>query len=362
MKILHEFFMVCILPFEAVKVCASRAYKSVSGQGVRMAMTAVREDLELNLLRTFLAVVRYGSMGRTAAAVAKTQPAVSQQMLRLEKIIGRKLFYRNRDGVKLTSHGELLVAYANRAVDLNEEALTRLREEFASGPVRLGVTEPAALTGLRPALKRFQRTQPDVELKLMAGTPAKLEFLLTQGELDFVIGDPTRMAGLPVIEWKSRLTWLASRDFSLDSFEILPLVLCESTSRWHDRILSSLRRAECEWRVVFESASLDATLAALDSGLGVAALLPETALNTRISEVKDAGLPVLPEVRFGMFRSPTAATRARALLETALATSLQVGAGSRLPHPHEAQAWGSDDKNLRTAKGSRELGIAPLSL
>ena len=82
-----------------------------------------REDLEFGLLRMFLAVVQHGSMGRTAAAVKKTQPAVSQQMLRLEKIIGRKLFYRSRNGVKLTSHGELLVAYANRAIDTGQKVL-----------------------------------------------------------------------------------------------------------------------------------------------------------------------------------------------------------------------------------------------
>src|ERR1035437_1794449 len=96
-----------------------------AGQGVHMTMTIDRKDLELSLLRTFLAVVQHGSMGRTAAAVARTQPAVSQQMLRLEKVIGRKLFYRSRGGVKLTSHGELLVTYANRAVDLNAEAPAR---------------------------------------------------------------------------------------------------------------------------------------------------------------------------------------------------------------------------------------------
>jgi hypothetical protein len=79
-----------------------------------MAITTDRKDLELSLLRTFLAVVRHGSMGRTAAAVSKTQPAVSQQMLRLEKIIGRRLFSRSRGGVKLTGHGELLVTYAIR--------------------------------------------------------------------------------------------------------------------------------------------------------------------------------------------------------------------------------------------------------
>jgi DNA-binding transcriptional LysR family regulator len=325
-----------------------------------MTMTTNREDLELSLLRTFLAVARHGSMGRTAAAVAKTQPAVSQQMLRLEKIIGRKLFYRSRGGVKLTSHGELLVTYANRAIDLNEEALARLREESASGPVRLGVSEQTALAALAPALKRFQRTHPDVELKLMVAAPSKLEFLLSQGELDFVIGDPSRIAGLPVLEWRSRLAWLASTDFSIDSLKILPLILCESTSWWRDKILSSLRRAGWEWRVVFESASLDATLAALDSGLGVSALLPETVRSTGISELRDARLPVLPEVRFGMFRSRTAATRARALIETALATSLQMGAGNRLARSAEAEVWPSDENSLRTAKSSQELGGAPL--
>ena len=325
-----------------------------------MAMTIDREDLELSLLRTFLAVVQHGSMGRTAAAVAKTQPAVSQQMLRLEKIIGRKLFYRSRNGVKLTSHGELLVAYANRAIDLNEEALARLREESASGPVCLGVSDQTALAGLAPALKRFQRTQPDVELKLMVAAPAKLEFLLTQGELDFVITDPTRIRGLPVIEWGSRLAWFASTDFSIDPPKILPLVLCESTNWWRDKILSSLRKAGWEWRVVFESASLDATLAALDSGLGVSALLPQTVRDTGIGEVKYARLPVLPEVRFGLFRGPTASTKARALMETALATSIQAATGNRLAHSAEAQGSPSDENSFRATSGSQELGGAPL--
>src|ERR1700690_4411162 len=106
-------------------------------------------------------------MGRTAAAVSKTQPAVSQQMLRLEKIIGRRLFSRSRGGVALTRHGDLLVAYANRAVELNEEALARLREESASGPVRLGVSDETALAGLTPALKLFQSSHPDIALEIL---------------------------------------------------------------------------------------------------------------------------------------------------------------------------------------------------
>jgi hypothetical protein len=112
--------------------------------------------------------------------------------------------------------------------------------------------------------------------------------------------------------------------------------------------------------VVFESASLEATLAALDSGLGVSALLQETVRNSRISEVKYARLPVLPEARFRFFRSGTVPTRAGTLMETALATSLQTATRNRVAHSSEAQGWLSDDNSLRTAKSSHELGRAPL--
>jgi DNA-binding transcriptional LysR family regulator len=115
---------------------------------IRMTMTDCQNDLDFSLLRTFLAVIRYGSMGRAATAVCRTQPAVSQQMSRLEKIVGKKVFSRTKGGVTLTRHGEMLVPYANRALELSEEALARLREESASGLVRPGVSENA--TGQPP--------------------------------------------------------------------------------------------------------------------------------------------------------------------------------------------------------------------
>lgn len=102
-------------------------------------------DLELGLLRTFLAVVDCGTLRKTAAAIDKTQPAVSHQMLRLEKIVGHKLFARGRNGITLTHHGELLMAYANRAVDLNDEILVRLRGERPGGRVAIGMSIGANL-------------------------------------------------------------------------------------------------------------------------------------------------------------------------------------------------------------------------
>jgi len=60
--------------------------------------------------------------------------------------------------------------------------------------------------------------------------------------------DPLQMAGLPVLEWRSRLAWHASSDFSLSRFKVLPLILCESTRWWRDKILSSLRHSHSALR------------------------------------------------------------------------------------------------------------------
>jgi DNA-binding transcriptional LysR family regulator len=298
-----------------------------------MVMTTYPNDLEFSLLRTFLAVVRYGTMGRAASAVCRTQPAVSQQMFRLEKIIGQKVFSRTKGGVKLTRHGEMLVPYANRALELNEEALARLREESASGPVRLGVSENTALAGLTPALKRFQSSHPDIALEILVAGPAKLDLLMANGEVDFAIGDPSSITGNPVFEWSTHPGWFASTELSIDPFQILPLVLWDSSSSWHDCILDSLRRAGWEWRVVFESASLDASLAAVESGLGVAALLRETIRNKAIGQIRNIRLPELPAVRLGLFRTSTAANKAQSQMEEALAASLMATTGRGAVHP-----------------------------
>ena len=118
-------------------------------------------DLDLGLLRTFLTLVSSGSLGKTAASIDKTQSAVSQQMLRLEKIVGQKLFTRGRDGITLTHHGELLETYSKRAVELHDEMLARFRAESAGREVVLGVSNAVALAGLAPrcsAFRRFIRT------------------------------------------------------------------------------------------------------------------------------------------------------------------------------------------------------------
>jgi DNA-binding transcriptional LysR family regulator len=277
------------------------------------------DNVEVGLLRTFLALVEHGSIGKTAVAVDKTQPAISQQMLRLERIVGQKLFARGRDGIKLTRHGQLLATYAHRALDLNEEILLRLRGETQGRQMAVGMSADVALIGLAAAMKRFQSPHSDLELQVLVTAPNRLNALLKARKLDWAIGDPTLMSGTPTEKWSVRLEWAAGNDLDFDESRPIPLILFEGPCSWQDKMLDSLRRAGRDWRITFESASLDAIVAAVQSGLGITALPAMAIQNFELARFHAIQLPGPPVVEFGMFRAAASVpSNARSAVEPEL--------------------------------------------
>jgi DNA-binding transcriptional LysR family regulator len=293
------------------------------------------DNLDLGLLRTFLAVVEHGSLGKTAAAVDRTQPAISQQMLRLEKIVGQKLFARGRNGIKLTGHGQVLVTYARRAVGLNEEILLRLRGETGGRRLAVGMSADFALVGLGAALKRFQPLRSDLELRVMVTAANRLDALLKAGKLDWAFGDPRLMTGTATEKWAVRLEWAACNGLDFDASGPIPVALFEDAGSWQDEMLGSLRRAGRDYRVTFQSASLDAVLAAVQSGLGIAALPAATITDFALSRFHAIELPEPPMIEFGMFRAATDTNvdmpgSARSALEAGPAPSLNASVNANI--------------------------------
>jgi len=88
-------------------------------------------------MAVFLAVVREGSFGRAAASLLISQPAVSERVVRLERMVGGRLFTRGNRGTTLTPAGERFLPYAQRAVDLLAEAANAVRS--VDEPPRLRV-------------------------------------------------------------------------------------------------------------------------------------------------------------------------------------------------------------------------------
>jgi hypothetical protein len=106
--------------------------------------------LDPELLQAFVAVADQRSFTRAAAALNRTQSAVSMQIKRLEERVGVELFHRTKANVDLSSAGEGLLGYARRILTLNDEAVARLREHKVAGVVRLGLRHAGeARRGLR---------------------------------------------------------------------------------------------------------------------------------------------------------------------------------------------------------------------
>src|ERR1700731_3850318 len=143
--------------------------------------------LDVDQLRTFLAIVETGSFTRAAEIVHKTQSAVSMQMKRLEERLDRPIFMRDGGASKLTEDGQRLLDYARRIVKLNIEALAAFSDAELIGRVRLGVPDDYADRYLPEIMARFSRVYPGAELTVVCAPSSELVEHVDRNELDLAI-------------------------------------------------------------------------------------------------------------------------------------------------------------------------------
>src|ERR1700726_1004005 len=144
-------------------------------------MTAL---IDVDQLRSFIAIAETGSFTKAAEIVHKTQSAVSMQMKRLEERLDRPIFARDGRASKLTEDGERLLDYARRIVRLNVEALAAFSDTQLSGRVRLGVPDAYAGRYLPEIMARFSPGYPGVELTVTCQSSSELMTLIDDNALD----------------------------------------------------------------------------------------------------------------------------------------------------------------------------------
>jgi|SRR5579863_7257814 len=261
-------------------------------------------DLEISALRCFIAAVRTGSMSRAAPALGRTQPAVSQQIKRLEDVLGRPLVRRVATGVVPTPEGESLLPLAERILALSDEAQRQVRGRAAIGRRRIGMIEDVAASGLQMALADFAHVHPELELDVLVAEGEALRDAFAAGRLDLAIGDPAIIGGTPRKRRAFPLVWAATPDFDATR-DPFPLVLFRHPCEWRVRTIDALEHRGRRWRAAFESGSLTAIQAAVRSGVGAATLLVgniETGMT--VLEPREHDLPPAPQIELGLYRRP----------------------------------------------------------
>lgn len=244
----------------------------------RTASVSMRPvDVDTALLRTFQALAATRSFTRTAEVVGRTQSAVSQQVQKLEELVGRKLVVRSRRQLQLTGAGEVLLAHAREVLDALDHAMATLQLPAAAGEVRFGSPEDFATFFLPDILARFMAEHPTVRLRTHCALTLDLVGGLNAGDFDLVVikQEPGRLHPGAVPLWRERLVWVGAEERPRTPFDGdggVKLVLSPEPCVYRNRALTALNAAGRSWSVVYTSPSLAGAAAAVRAGLGITAL------------------------------------------------------------------------------------------
>lgn len=255
-------------------------------------------NLDLDLLRTFVAVADLNTFAAAAAAVCRTQSAVSQQMQRLEQLVGKELFARHGRNKLLTEHGIQLLGYARKILRFNDEACMSLMYSNLQGVLTLGASDESADTILPFLLNRISSVYPKLALDVSVKRNAFMIEMLNENKVDLVV-TTHRPGQFNCLTLRTSPThWYCAAEYVLQKGEPIPLVLLDDPSPFRDMVLAALNEANIPWRLAYVASTLPAVRAAVKAGLGVTAR-PVEMMSPGLRVLgKSDGLPALPDTEY----------------------------------------------------------------
>lgn len=254
--------------------------------------------LDSHQLRYFVAVAEELHFGRAARRLNMSQPPLSQQIRRLEAVLGLRLFERTRRSVQLTKPGELLLAHAVPMLAALDDVaeLVQAAARGEAGLLRVGYTAASASHLVPSIVRAFKRRHPAVELVLHERVSSEQVQELSDHRLDIGVLRPCAAPSHVVVE---RLivdqfllalpkdhplaahlsidpTWLQNVEF----IGFAP----DAARYFHGLISAFLHQAAIEPRIVHRATQSHTVLAFVGAGLGVA-IVPATATLVKIDGV-----------------------------------------------------------------------------
>jgi len=294
-----------------------------------MKVATMSAPLDLDQLRTFVAITETGSFTRAAEEVFRTQSAVSMQMRRLEERLGRPLFEKDGRLNRLTPDGEKLLVYARELLRLNQETLAAFDEESLEGHIRFGMPDDYADRFLPEIMTRFSQSNPRVEMTIVCEPTSSLISQVQQGTLDVAL--VTDHPPAQVVR-REPLLWVGSANHEAHRRAVLPMAFGRPSCTWRRHACTALEKVGRAYRIMFTSHSATALAAAVLSG-GAITIMPECSLRPGMRVLGEAdGFPPLPECRIGIVRRPSADTEIINAITRHIAESLDNISATLIEH------------------------------
>ncbi len=263
-------------------------------------------NLDIGLLRTFVAVAEKENFAIAAEKVFRTQAAVSQQMQKLETVLGCALFERVGRNKRLTTEGSRFLEYARRIVGLNDEAYRAMAQRAFDEPVKVGACADSVDSLIPGYLEMCAEAFPGLRVDIQVGRSRWLTSSLRRGEVDLVVMlDPVPNPEFDqVVLRTSPATWIAGARYHHQAGAPVPLILIEGSCPFRNMAIKALSEAGIPWRTAFQTSTLAGIRAALRAGMGITPRTVEMlAPDLKVLD-PHAGLPALPTIGYRLYARP----------------------------------------------------------
>lgn len=239
--------------------------------------------MDFRQIEYFVAVAEELHFGRAADRLQITQPALSKQIARLEKLLGVQLLSRTKRTVELTHAGHTFLQQACQLLRQKETAiqLTRRTGYGEVGQLSIGFTETAVQTVLPPLLRQFLKDYPKVKLDMVELATEAQVTALNQDTIDIAfLHPPIDQRGLQVRSiLEERFVVVLPPQHLLGRYETIPLAALahepmmihprQEGPALYDGFLKVCQMAGFQPQIVKESISLQTRLCLVAAGIGI---------------------------------------------------------------------------------------------
>ena len=146
-------------------------------------------DINFERYKIFYFVAKSKSVTKTAEKLFVSQPAITQNIRKLESELGGKLFYKTSKRIELKEEGKNLYNYIESSVEIltNAEEKFKQNANMESGTIRIRTGGTVAKIVLYEPLKRFMKKYPNINVEITRGSHKESLRMLNNGEIDLMI-------------------------------------------------------------------------------------------------------------------------------------------------------------------------------